>query len=567
MQPEPATSRTLAAPGLGLLLRLKAMLLRNRLRQLTDQRPLQLLIIIFFVGGIWAGLYLIFDRVFVLMRRFEEPAIIAIPYVFHVFFLAMTLLLAFSTAVLVYGSLFGRDEAGFLLATPTVPSNVVAIMYLESLFYSSWSLLLLGLPLMTAIGQVRGLPWHFYPTFILAFIGFVPIPGALGLLAALLVALYLPRIAKRTVLLAGAFLLLPIMIWWGRLWTFSGLDAANWLDGFLLEIRYLKNAVLPSSWVAKAIQLSIEDKPSEAFFYVAVTVSTALFVSWWATLIVARKLLPAFSRAHIASHRARERPGWASAGLTRIAFFYLPTRMRELILKDMRNFLRDPMQWSQLAILFGLLSLYLFYLPRSRPEGFTLQWQALICFLNYGAVTLILSTFTSRFVFPMISLEGNQIWLVGLWPMSRSRVIWAKLLFAATITTASALSVTYLSIRALDLPPALAGIQLVATVSTCLALCGLAIGLGARMPSYREADASRIASGLGGTINLIASVAMVAFSVALFGAACWYMLRADDLGHVTGGAVYCTLCLVGVSMAAGGAAMRLGLRSFRRQEF
>src|SRR5690606_10182761 len=115
----------------------------------------------------------------------------------HIFFFSMTILLAFSTAILMYGALFGRDEPAFLLAAPNAPRHIVAVLYLESLFFSSWSLVLLGLPLMVAIGQVQGLPWHFYPVFLIAFLGFVPIPGAIGLLVALTVALYLPRVARR----------------------------------------------------------------------------------------------------------------------------------------------------------------------------------------------------------------------------------------------------------------------------------------------------------------------------------------------------------------------------------
>ena len=65
------------------------------------------------------------------------------------------------------------------------------------------------------------------------------------------------------------------------------------------------------------------------------------------------------------------------------------------------------------------------------------------------------STFTSRFVFPMMSLEGSQMWLVGLWPMSRERVLWAKFCYALAVTSVAAMTVTFLSIRALDLAPAI----------------------------------------------------------------------------------------------------------------
>ncbi len=571
MQPTPSqhAQDASALPGFGLLVRLKLRLLRNRLSQLVDEKPLQLLLILLFVGTIWGGLTLIFDRVLILIRQHPEQAVIAIPYIFHLFFVAMTMLLTFSTAVLIYGSLYSREESAFLLSAPNAPRHIVAIMYIESLFFASWSLVLLGLPLMMAVGHVQGLPWHFYPVFILAFLGFVPIPGALGLLAAMAVALYLPRIAKRATLYTAGVCIILAMVWWGRLWTVSASHATpEWVERFLGELSYLKAALLPSTWPSKAIQFSIQNQPGEAAFYLAVTISTGVFVSYWASLAASRKLLTALGRAQASPSRSRAYSGWMSRWMTRGAFFYLPGQMRAMILKDVRSFLRDPLQWSQLAILFGLLGLYLAYLPRTAPPGgFNPGWKALICFLNYGAVTLILSTFTSRFVFPLISIEGKQMWLVGLWPMSRGRVLWAKCAYAVTITAFAAMGITWLAIRAIELPLTLAIMQAAATLATCIGLCGLAIGLGARMPSFEETNTSRISAGLGGTVNLIASVALVAVSVGAFGVLCWQMARAGRMDVLTTRTVTAFAAVIVLGLGTAIVSMSLGLRSFRAQEF
>ena len=547
-------------------MRLKLTLLRNRLRQLVDQSPLRLLLIIVFVAAIWGALYAIFDHAFLFMGRFQQSAI-AIPYIFNIFFVAMTFLLAFSTAVLAYGALFGRAEPSFLMATPHTPRDIVIVMYVESLFYSSWSLVLLGLPLMFAIGQAQNLPWHFYLTFIIAFLGFVPIPGAAGLLVALAVALWLPRLAKRTLFYASGIAIILGVVWWGRLWSASARASTEWVDDVLAEFEYLKNALLPSTWVANAIKMALEDNPIGSCFYLFITLSTALFFSWVAVNLVGRKLIVAFGRAHAAPNRTRSRRNLVARLLTRVAFFYLPSKMRMLILKDVRTFLRDPVQWSQLAILFGLLGLYLAYLPQARPEGFTVPWQAMICFLNYGAITLILSTFTSRFVFPMMSMEGRQMWLVGLWPLSRGSVVWAKFLYALTITAAAAVSVTLLAVIVLGLPFALGLAQVVSTLFTCVGLCGLAVGLGARLPSYRESDSARIASGLGGTVNLVVSVAYVTISVGLFGGICYRLVdlgRLDEFGGIEA-ALFAGIILLGLGTTA--AILLVGIRCFRRQEF
>src|SRR5690606_35245251 len=100
---------------------------------------------------------------FVQVRRQVLEGIVATPLIFTFFFLALTGMLAFSNAILSYGSLFRRKESEYLLAAPFAPRDIVIVRYLESLALSSWSLVLLGLPLMMAIARVFQEQWTFYP--------------------------------------------------------------------------------------------------------------------------------------------------------------------------------------------------------------------------------------------------------------------------------------------------------------------------------------------------------------------------------------------------------------------
>ena len=82
----------------------------------------------------------------------------------------------------------------------------------------------------------------------------------------------------------------------------------------------------------------------------------------------------------------------------------------------MRLFRRDPLQWSQFLIFLGLLALYFFNIRRFTYDIDYVGWVNMVSFLNLSVVGLLLSTFTTRFVFPMISLEGRRFWILGLLP-------------------------------------------------------------------------------------------------------------------------------------------------------
>src|SRR6185295_13131757 len=109
--------------------------------------------------------------------------------------------------------------------------------------------------------------------------------------------------------------------------------------------------------------------------------------------------------------------------------FFVDRNVRLIVAKDLKSFVRDPVQWSQFLIFFGLLAVYFLNL-----RGFAYQlkvpaWKALIALLNLCATSLTLSTFTTRFVFPQLSLEGKRFWLLGVAPASRGMVITGKFFF------------------------------------------------------------------------------------------------------------------------------------------
>ena len=572
------------APGLRVLIRVRGRDLHNRISQALREAPLRVASTAVFVALIWASLYLFFYTIFEQMQsRMFIESVVAIPLIFHFFFIALTVMLIFSNAVLVHGALFGGGEAAYLYSLPLAPRHIVLMKFLETLVFSSWSLILLGLPLMLAIARVIQEPVPFYLLFLGLFVSFVPIPGAIGLLAAWAAGMWFPRSARRLMFALGFVVGGGAFAWFVFTWRRVSTSSPEWLDSFLSRMDLVKSILLPSTWVTRGIDHAVHGHLADAAFYLLVTAANALFFGWLAVTVVAPYVLTAFARVRSSAWpataaRPNRRGGraWrarAGAALGRAAFCFLSEPMRRIVLKDLRTFLRDPMQWSQLAILFGLMALYIINVPQVNPEFASWRTQRLISFLNLAAVSLILATFTSRFVFPLVSLEGHQMWLIGLLPISRRKILWAKFSFALTVTMTCAMVVMILAIVMLGLPFQLAAVQLVVTAGACVALCGLSVGLGALMPVFNQRNPSRIASGFGGTVNLLLSVAYVGLMLA---AMCWLTLfrnLTDDDAPTVGilgrwsegpdfGAWGIVLAVVLFSLVTAGAAMHAGGKKF-----
>ena len=548
------------------MLRAKGRALVNHGRAVLAESPVKVLATIGFVLLIWAGLYGLFREVFYLFEANHLVGAVAIPLVFGFFFVALLVLLTFSNAILAYSSLFSRDEAAYLLTAPLSPRTVVAVKYLEVLFFSSWSLILLGLPLMLAVARSTGEPRVFCPLFVAFFLSFVPIPGAAGLITAWFTARFLPRNLRKSAVAVLSVGALIAVVWGLRAIHLIEDEGGNWLDTFLFRMDFVQSALLPSSWITKGIDHAMHARLHPAFMYLLLTVANTLFLSWLAVVFTADRLFPALDRASTGRGGAARLPAKASGGALGAVFFYLPRSVKLIAVKDLRTYLRDPLQWSQLAILFGLMGLYLLNMPRFQVEFFSERWALLVPMLNFGAVGFILATFTSRFVFPLVSLEGHQFWLIGLLPMERRDLLWAKFAFAMTVSVVVSVGAMALATIVLKIVFVWAVVHLAITFATCVGLCGLSVGIGARMPMFKQRNTARIASGFGGTVNLIASVALVIVVLAGFGALSW---RAYEKQLQTSPDVFTWLGVVGVivlACSAGMSAMRMGVTHLNRLE-
>jgi len=194
---------------------------------------------------------------------------------------------------------------------------------------------------------------------------------------------------------------------------------------------------------------------------------------------------------------------------------FSPT-VRLVLSKDLRLLRRDPLQWSQFILFVVLLSFYFIYVRRFDYGNQLAGWMTAIGFMNLGVVGLILSTFTTRFVFPLVSMEGQRFWILGTAPVDRRDVLWSKFIFATVITGVPCCGLVFLSDVALELAtrtPLMALVHQVLCIGLSIGLSAISVGLGARLPNFRETSPAKIAAGYGGTLTLIVSAVFVVLMI------------------------------------------------------
>ncbi len=564
--------------------RMERRMLRAQVAQAISSSRLRGSLIAILSLLLWLGLFQIVYEGFVFMRAtlpepIHEQVVKAI---FNAFFFFLFGMLVFSSCVIMYGSLFRHAEIAFLLTMPIRAERVFLHKYRHAVLLSSWGFVLLGSPMLVAYGIVARVSWYYFALLLPMLISFVFIPAGIGAILLLLVMRLFPR--NRThVMVAGGALVLAFALWY--FWSLftqreSDLLTPRWFQDMLGRLQLTEQKPLPSWWLSSALLETASHAWAEGMLFLALLVANALFVREVAAGFAARIYRTAYCRAAgIGGAAGRVWMGGFDQLLSR-SLGFLDPQVRLVLLKDVRVFRRDPVQWVQFVILFLLLVLYFINV---HPFGYTVhvaQWISIVSFMNFSVVGLLMSTFTTRFVFPLVSLEGRRFWLLGLLPLKRSSILWAKFCFSMTALALPCSVLIFLSDWMLGVPGLLAGQHQWTSMLLCLGLSGIGVGLGARFPNVREQSPSRIAAGFGGTLNLVVSTIYIIAMLVLTTLPCHlYVARLIEPGFSLSGEFARFQMMIQPWLIAGTIAslfvgifamlfpMWLGIKTFSAQEF
>jgi ABC-2 type transport system permease protein len=527
--------------------KLRVLMGRAHLRFLFTQARLRTSLVIGLSLFFWLGLFGLFFKGFeFVVQHVEAPGAAyhaqTMRFVFTLFFLSLQVMLIFSSGIILYGGLYPSRETEYLMTLPVRDERLVYHRFQEALLFSSWGFFLLASPMLFAYGMVVEAPWYYFAYLLPLMASFAYIPCALGAIFCLLLIYRLPRLRRilvglaAVVIIAGAYL----QIW--KTLELSDVDflGSSWFKDTFNRFRVARSEWLPSTWLSNALidaarrsHNNPKDLPwLKAGQYLVVLVSNALILHL-AVITLGKRV---FRRSYWQLHSRKARtPMMSMAWLDHAAGAALsvfPRQTRLLMMKDLRLFRRDPVQWSQFLIFFGLLLLYFANVDRFRQHKGDLNlnvmtWVNIVSFLNLAVVGLILSTFTTRFIYPLISLEGRRFWILGRLPVDRDTILWSKFLFAAFGSWLPCAGLVGISDLMLDVSMMVVVVHQLICILLCLGLAGMAVGFGAMMPNFREQTPSKIAAGFGGTLNLVLSALYIMAVVLMTALPCHFFLLSN----------------------------------------
>jgi len=477
--------------------------------------------VIFILGAsFWTGIFYLFYRVLSYFQGVEAIGTILAVKLLTMLTVVFFSLLIFSNIVTALSSFYLSDELVLLHSLPVSLDTIYLAKFVETLIGSSWMIVLFGMPVFGAYGVVYKAPWTYYGAVFLGFVPLLVIAASVGIICTMGLVRLFPAQRTKEILLLLAILFLASLYLLFRFLQPERLFEAAELDRFirfLAAVRPPSSAYLPSHWFTECLVPLLFARPGTPLFHFLLLASTAIASVTIGIWVGGRLYIDGWMMSQEAGGTRIAVPAWihrAADCLTRP----LDAQARAVVQKDIKLFLRDTTQWTQLLLLAALVVVYLYnfrVLDLKQVPMATVYLQNLLAFLNTGLAGFVTAAVAIRFVFPAVSIEGRAFWIVRSAPISMARLVWAKFWMYLIPLLLLAETLIILSNFFLNVSGPMMGLSIVTMVFLTAGIVGLGIGLGAVYPRFFVENVAKIATGYGAILYMILAMGFVALAVFL----------------------------------------------------
>lgn len=429
---------------------------------------------------------------------------------------SLFVMLCFSNVITALSTFFLSEDLELVLSLPVSRVVFHYSRLFDAFVQSSWMMGLFGLPVFLAYGLRIGAGPSFYAALFVAVPALLLIAANFGVvIATILVNVFPARRTRELMVLlgvlgvAGLFMLLRTL----RPERLVNAQEFETLAAYLQQLQLPAPTLFPPRWTSEILSATLLYSP----------------FPWMEAGLLASGALASCALGRWATARGFD-GGWARAQEARAARFYrspvfdrlvrpLPRAWRPVVAKDMRVFLRDPSQWSQVFLLVGVCGIYLVSiqsLPINSFQGKVLEaMRQGVAFLNLGMGGFVMAAIAARFQFTAVGREGQAWWLLRGAPVDPVATLRAKSVLGLAPMLLVGEVVVVGSGLLLEAPAALLALEAITTVALAWAISGIAVAMGALWPDFRADTAARAASSPAAVFFMVIALGLVFVVLAL----------------------------------------------------
>jgi ABC-2 type transport system permease protein len=465
----------------------------------------------------WLGTFFVIRRVLVYFQSVYELGPALAYQLLLIILLTFLTMLLFSNLVAALSTFFLARDLELILSTPTPLNAFYYSRLITTTLNSSWMVLFFSLPIFAAYAVVFGAGVTFYLWVLIVLPLFLIIPASLGVLITHLLVYFLPARRIRDILFfigLFAFILMYFLFRFSQPERLVQPESFGNFVQFLAAMKTPVSPLLPSSWSGEILAGTLFQYPVDQGFFYALLASYALFLPLATSWVSSAVYLSGWSKAQESRH-GRRKLAWLDRFLAWMTRPF-PEALQAIMIKDIKTFLRDTTQWSQLFLLMALIVVYLYnfkVLPLDRSPIPTAMLTTVVSFANLGLAGFVLSAVAMRFAFPAVSLEGKAYWILQTAPIPLRSLLWSKFWINVVPLLLLGETLVFLSNLLLRVPPWMMMLSLVTVFLMTFGITAIGVGVGALYPKFGFDNAAEIPTSFGGVVCMIFSIGFIALVV------------------------------------------------------
>jgi ABC-2 type transport system permease protein len=476
----------------------------------------------------WGGLFALSRRVLIYFRGIEEIGDILNFKLLSMVLITAFALLIFSSILTSLSKLYLSRDLQLVHSMPVPSYRIFIARWIDATIDSSWMVLIYILPIFMAYGIVYRAGPVFYLSLPLQFAPLALTASGFGAVAVMLAVRIVPASRMKSIFIFLSILFFVVLYLAIRLLKPETLVDPDVFDTVLVYVTTLQapsSPFLPTTWVFDALRASLEGKASESVFHTALIWSFTATL-WFAVVAIAdRVYFDGFSKTQTAQVRLYRK----GLGIDRLTAL-LPGPIRAYATKEIKTFLRDQSQWSQLFLIAALVFIYIYnfkVLPLERSPIKTAYLQNLLAFLNMGLALFVLTAVTGRFAYPAVSTEKDAFWLVRTSPGSIRNFLWIKYFIYYPPLLVLTEFLTVVTNILLDVTPFMMVLSTATVFFLVPGIVAIGIGIGAAYPDFKAENPAQSVTSSGGLIFMILSAGLIIAVIAVEAGPVYHIFMAD----------------------------------------
>lgn len=487
----------------------------NRIKNLNKWKRIKNLIFLLSILILLGFLYSGFVKILNYLRGIEIVGMLLVWKLTAMVLLINFFMIAVSSLIISMTTLFYSHDLRFLISIPLSNYAVLFDKILLSVFYSSWSLIVIMMPYIIALINVCDYKISFVVVFMILIIPYAFLASYLGVSVSLILMYLFPSSRTRDIvwlISSFSFAAVYMSVRFSKPEKLLNPDSLGRIANYLSYLQAPTAPYLPSWWFTKSLIKFSSGNYLSFLFYTLSQYFVFIIISLIIIFYGGRIYLSAYSGAqntYSALFKFKETiEFFISKKLKRLSKIFM------LIFKERKSFMRDVRYYSQTILVFALSMVYVFSIKNIPVDG--QDAKNFIAFLNIIVSGFVVSALALRFVFTSVSLENGNIWIIKTLPIEASTFIYSKLIFYFSYILIFTLILVGVSGYYLGVDKFIFSFSIFVSVIMSFFISCLAISMGAIFPDFNIENIHYVESSYGGFLFMAASVAYT------IGVAMWF---------------------------------------------